>query len=295
MCSVELFGVRSGARTLGVEDVVMPRLVEVVCDVMGDHYSELQDNLALVKDVVGREEEQFRRTLATGSQILDEAVTALEQEPLPGSIAFQLHDTFGFPVEVTQEILSERDLTLDKEGFDTEMDQQRERARSARADGPTVANETYRQILEQFDVTEFIRDSGVVGDAQVLAVVELDDEQVEVFLDKTPFYAESGGQIGDTGTIRTESELSKFKIVPMPSGAASTRRSSSGRDHSFTLHGYGGYRRRAALGYAAKSHRNTHPSLGFKGSAWRPCEASRFIGCGRPLAFRLQPLRSSNR
>ena len=137
---------------------------------------------------------------------MDEAVTALEQgEPLPGSVAFQLHDTFGFPVEVTQEILSERDLTLDKEGFDLEMDEQRERARSARAEGPTVANETYRQILEQFDVTEFIRDSGVVGDAQVLAVVELDDEQVEVFLDKTPFYAESGGQIGDTGTIKTES------------------------------------------------------------------------------------------
>ena len=194
------------AWTLGVEDVVMPRLVEVVCDVMGDHYSELQDNLELVKDVVGREEEQFRRTLATGSQILDEAVADLERgEPLPGSIAFQLHDTFGFPVEVTQEILSERDLTLDKDGFDTEMDQQRERARSARAEGPTVANETYRQILDQFDVTDFVRDSGAVDDAQLLAVIELDDEQVEVFLDKTPFYAESGGQIGDTGTIKTES------------------------------------------------------------------------------------------
>ena len=194
------------AWTLGVDDVVMPRLVEVVCDVMGDHYSELQDNLELVKDVVGREEEQFRRTLATGSQILDEAVADLERgEPLPGSIAFQLHDTFGFPVEVTQEILSERDLTLDKDGFDTEMDQQRERARSARAEGPTVANETYRQILDQFDVTEFVRDSGAVDDAQLLAVIELDDEQVEVFLDRTPFYAESGGQIGDTGTIKTES------------------------------------------------------------------------------------------
>ena len=194
------------AWTLGVDDVVMPRLVEVVCDVMGDHYSELQDNLELVKDVVGREEEQFRRTLATGSQILDEAVADLERgEPLPGSIAFQLHDTFGFPVEVTQEILSERDLTLDKDGFDTEMDQQRERARSARAEGPTFANETYRQILDQFDVTEFVRDSGAVDDAQLLAVIELDDEQVEVFLDKTPFYAESGGQIGDTGTIKTES------------------------------------------------------------------------------------------
>jgi len=185
---------------------VMARLVEVVCDVMGDHYSELREQLELVKDVVGREEEQFRRTLATGSQILDEAVTTLNQgEALPGSIAFQLHDTFGFPVEVTEEILSERNLTLDKEGFDEEMNQQRERARSARSEGPTVANEAYREILNQFDVTEFIRDSGVVHDAQVLAVIQVDDTQVEVFLDKTPFYAESGGQIGDTGTITTKS------------------------------------------------------------------------------------------
>ena len=194
------------AWTLGVEEVVMPRLVEVVCDVMGDHYSELREHLELVKDVVGREEEQFRRTLATGSQILDEAVTALDQgEALPGSIAFQLHDTFGFPVEVTEEILSERNLTLDKQGFDAEMNQQRERARSARSEGPTVANEAYRELLNQFDVTEFTRDSGVVRDAQVLAVIQVDDTQVEVFLDKTPFYAESGGQIGDTGTITTES------------------------------------------------------------------------------------------
>ena len=118
--------------------------------------------------------------------------------------------------------------------------------------------------MEQFDVTEFIRDSGVVGGAQVLAVVELDDEQVEVFLDKRPF-TESGGQIGDTGTIKTESGVIEIQdcTYALP-GAASTHRSSSGRNHSFTLHGYGGYRRRQALGYTAKSHRNTHPSLGFE-------------------------------
>ncbi|HAX06342.1 MAG TPA: alanine--tRNA ligase [Acidimicrobiaceae bacterium] len=196
------------AWTMGVEDVVMPGLVEVVADVMGDHYSELRENLELVKDVVGREEEQFRRTLATGSQILEEAVSSLaEGQPLPGSVAFQLHDTFGFPVEVTEEILNERNLTLDKEAFDLSMDEQRERARSARDDGPTVANEVYRQILEQFDLTEFVRDSSSVDNARVLAVVELEGSQVEVFLDRTPFYAESGGQVGDTGTIRTESGL----------------------------------------------------------------------------------------
>ena len=196
------------AWTLGVEDVVMPGLVEVVAEVMGDHYSDLRENLELIKDVVGREEEQFRRTLATGSQILEEAVGSLaEGDSLPGTIAFQLHDTFGFPVEVTEEILSERNLALDKEAFDLSMDEQRERARSARDDGPAVANEVYRQIVDQFDLTEFVRDSSSVTDARVLAVVELEGPQVEVFLDRTPFYAESGGQIGDTGTIKTDDAL----------------------------------------------------------------------------------------
>ena len=196
------------AWTLGVEDVVMPGLVEVVAEVMGDHYSDLRENLELIKDVVGREEEQFRRTLATGSQILEEAVSSLEEgDSLPGTVAFQLHDTFGFPVEVTEEILSERNLTLDKEAFDLSMDEQRERARSARDDGPAVANEVYRQIVDEFDLTEFVRDSSSVADARVLAVVELEGPQVEVFLDRTPFYAESGGQIGDTGTIKTDDAL----------------------------------------------------------------------------------------
>ncbi len=193
------------AWTMGVEDVVMPGLVEVVAAVMGDHYSELRENLELIKDVVGREEEQFRRTLATGSQILEEAVSYLaEGESLPGDVAFQLHDTFGFPVEVTEEILNERNLALDKEAFDLAMDEQRERARSARDDGPVVANEVYREILDQFGLTEFVRDASSVDDARVLAVVELEGPQVEVFLDRTPFYAESGGQVGDIGTIKTD-------------------------------------------------------------------------------------------
>ena len=193
------------AWTMGVEDVVMPGLVEVVAAVMGDHYSELRENLDLIKDVVGREEEQFRRTLATGSQILEEAVSSLaEGESLPGDVAFQLHDTFGFPVEVTEEILNERNLALDKEAFDLAMDEQRERARSARDDGPVVANEVYREILDQFGLTEFVREASSVDDARVLAVVELEGPQVEVFLDRTPFYAESGGQVGDIGTIRTD-------------------------------------------------------------------------------------------
>ena len=193
------------AWTLGVNDVVMPRLVEVVADVMGDHYPDLRKNLDFIRDVVGREEERFRRTLATGLQILDEAVADLNTgDSLIGSVAFQLHDTFGFPVEVTEEILLERNLSLDREGFDAAMNVQRERARSARSEGPSVASEIHREIIDQFDVTEFVRDSARVENARILSVIELDDGQVEVFLDKTPFYAESGGQIGDVGTITTD-------------------------------------------------------------------------------------------
>ena len=193
------------AWTLGVNDVVMPRLVEVVADVMGDHYPDLRKNLDFIRDVVGREEERFRRTLATGLQILDEAVADLNTgDSLIGSVAFQLHDTFGFPVEVTEEILLERNLSLDREGFDAAMNVQRERARSARSEGPSVASEIHREIIDQFDVTDFVRDSARVENARILSVIELDDGQVEVFLDKTPFYAESGGQIGDVGTITTD-------------------------------------------------------------------------------------------
>ena len=200
------------AWVLGVTDVVMPRLVEIVVDVMGDHYTDLVKNRQFIADVVAREEERFRTTLAAGQKILDEATAALDSTVLDGEVAFLLHDTHGFPVEVTEEILTERGLSLDRDGFEAAMERQRERARAGRAGGPTFADERYREILAQFGPTQFVRDASTVADARVLAVFdvppadrpEADDatgDLVEVFLDRTPFYAESGGQIGDIGTI----------------------------------------------------------------------------------------------
>ena len=211
------------AWVLGVTDVVMPRLVEIVVEVMGDHYTDLVRNKQFISEVVAREEQRFRATLAAGQKILDEAtaklVAAEDAGPdsaspaatavMDGEVAFVLHDTHGFPVEVTEEILAERGLSLDRDGFEAAMERQRARARAGRSGGPTFADERYRELLAQFGPTHFVRDSPGTDEARVLAVFELapddgaveGDGLVELFLDRTPFYAESGGQIGDIGTI----------------------------------------------------------------------------------------------
>ena len=206
------------AWVLGVTDVVMPRLVEIVVEVMGDHYTDLVANKQFISEVVAREEQRFRATLAAGQKILDEATAKMAAGPdagpaattvLDGEVAFVLHDTHGFPVEVTEEILAESGLSLDRDGFEAAMERQRARARAGRSGGPTFADERYRELLAQFGPTLFVRDSPSTDESRVLAVFEMTpddgsaqgDGLVEVFLDRTPFYAESGGQIGDIGTI----------------------------------------------------------------------------------------------
>ncbi len=212
------------AWVLGVSETMMPRLTDTVIGVMGDAYPDLIENRQFISDVVAREEERFRSALVNGSTILDNAVSALGKgEPLSGEIAFQLHDTFGFPVELTREVLTERGLVLDDEGYEQAMNQQRERARAVvRNDAPTFADQRYRELVEQFGLTDFVRDATAVDDAHVIAVMQLEaDNQVEVFLNKTPFYAESGGQIGDIGTITVASPTSASP-VSTSTGSAST-------------------------------------------------------------------------
>ncbi len=196
------------AYVLGVTDAVMTQLVDAVIEVMGAAYPEIVKNRSFIGDVVGNEEERFRRTLATGSHILD---TALEDVAaggeLPGSVAFQLHDTYGFPVELTEEILAERGFSIDRAGFDAEMDVQRTRARDARTSVTGTSTEAYRAVLDEHGPTEFVRDVHSV-EATVLAVLDIevgDDDaaQIEIILDRTTFYAEGGGQVGDIGTIET--------------------------------------------------------------------------------------------
>ncbi len=188
------------AYLLGVEQVVAPDLVAAVVEVMGADYPELVSGLDGVQATVEREEGRFRQTLKTGSAILDDAIAEIgPTDPLPGSVAFQLHDTYGFPLEVTREILEEQGRTVDEDGFEVEMAQQRTRAKQARRAGSSEAStEDFQQVLEVHGLTTFTGRSEDVTEATVLAVVG-----DAVVLDRTPFYAESGGQVGDTGIITT--------------------------------------------------------------------------------------------
>jgi alanyl-tRNA synthetase len=195
------------AYMLGTEQLVMPELVQTAIDVMGTAYPDVAKQRDFVVGVLTREEERFRQTLKTGLAILeDELVTNTTQ--LPGSTAFTLHDTYGFPLELTEEIAGERGVTVDGAGFESEMRAQRERAKAARK-GNQVGDDrldAYREVVEQFGTTEFVGYTDDTADARVLAVLPgTDDGTIEVFLDRTPFYAESGGQVGDTGTITSPS------------------------------------------------------------------------------------------
>jgi alanyl-tRNA synthetase len=197
------------AYLLGTEKLVMPSLAETAIAVMGNAYPDVLKNKDFVLNVLTREEERFRQTLKTGLSILEDELEG-QSEGLTGSTAFLLHDTYGFPLELTEEIAGERGVAVDTQGFNQEMAQQRERAKAARkgkgADDDRL--DGYRDVVEQFGITEFVGYTLDTTEARVLAVLPgspTDDgrDTVEIFLDRTPFYAEAGGQVGDTGTIVT--------------------------------------------------------------------------------------------
>jgi alanyl-tRNA synthetase len=198
------------AYLLGTDSLVMPRLTDVAIEVMGNAYPDLIKNRDFVVSVMTKEEERFRQTLKNGLGILDGELESSPTE-LSGSTAFLLHDTYGFPLELTQEITAERDVTVDLDGFAAEMAAQRERAKAAqKGAGEGVDLDAYRDVVEQFGVTEFVGYAADTSESRVLAVIPVeaasgsDAGLVDVFLDRTPFYAEAGGQIGDTGTIVTD-------------------------------------------------------------------------------------------
>jgi len=204
------------ARRLGVEKPIGPTLVQATTEVLGEAYPSLREQHDLIVNVVAREEAGFDRTLRSGLSRLEDAL-ATGTKVLGGDVAFTLHDTHGFPVELTEELARDAGVEVDRAGFDAAMAEQRARARAAAKSTRAGDEAAYRALLDAEGPTAFVG-RGLENyevPARVLAVLEGtgDDETsvagrtVEVFVDRTPFYAEAGGQIGDTGTIVTESGI----------------------------------------------------------------------------------------
>ncbi|RYM05269.1 alanine--tRNA ligase [Sporolactobacillus sp. THM7-7] len=200
------------AMDLGINKPFMYVLTPVVADIMKDYYMEVVENTSFVQRVIRREEERFHETIHEGLAILKDRIEeakAKNQKQISGSDVFKLYDTFGFPVELTEEYAKNAGLGIDQKGFERELAKQRERARAARRDEQSmqVQNDTLQSITAKSTFVGY--DQFTVDDARVLAIVKgskvaesaSKGEKVQIILDRTPFYAESGGQVADTGRM----------------------------------------------------------------------------------------------
>ncbi|HVE00661.1 MAG TPA: alanine--tRNA ligase [Sphingomicrobium sp.] len=201
------------AHLLGAKEPLMWRLVPALVAEMGAAFPELVRAQPLIEQVLEQEETRFRQTLATGIKLLDEATSELaDGGTLPGETAFKLYDTYGFPYDLTEDALRSRGLRVDRAGFDAAMAEQKVMARAAwKGSGAKANEEIWFDLVEEYGATEFTGYSGDEGEGVVLAIVKDGGrtetaeigQTVEILLNQTPFYGESGGQIGDTGRLTT--------------------------------------------------------------------------------------------
>ncbi|WP_285765439.1 alanine--tRNA ligase [Peribacillus sp. SI8-4] len=217
------------AKQININRPFMFELVTVVGEIMKDFYPEVLNNKDFIAKVIKNEEERFHETLHDGLAILSEVIKKEKEKgnsTIPGSDAFRLYDTYGFPIELTEEYAEEEGMTVDQAGFEKEMDAQRERARSARQDVDSM--QIQGGVLGDIKVeSEFVGYDQVAVDAKVAAIIKngelvteaQEGEEVQVILDKTPFYAESGGQIADKGTMSSESlKVDVHDVQKAPNG-----------------------------------------------------------------------------
>jgi len=201
------------AHLLGASEPLMYRLVPELVAEMGAAYPELVRAQPLIEATLQQEETRFRQTLANGLRLLDEATAELgEGGTLPGETAFRLYDTYGFPYDLTEDALRSQGFEVDRKGFDAAMGEQKAKARAAwKGSGAKASEDIWFDLAEEHGTTEFTGYAGDEGEGVVLAIVsdgarvengEIGDT-VEILLNQTPFYAESGGQIGDTGKLTT--------------------------------------------------------------------------------------------
>ena len=208
------------AHLLGAQDPLMHRLVPSLVAQMGQAYPELGQAQSMIEQTLLQEETRFRQTLDRGLKLLDDELVALpEGAELPGASAFKLYDTFGFPLDLTQDALREKGRTVDTDGFNTAMAEQKAKARAAWSGSGEAADATvWFDVAEKSGVTEFLgydtetaegKIAALVQDGKAVDAAKVGDD-VQIALNQTPFYAESGGQLGDTGVIRTETGTARI-------------------------------------------------------------------------------------
>jgi len=215
-------------KMLGIEDPFLYRTSGKVVELMQEAYPELRETEVLVSRVIRNEEERFAETLDAGMKLLREELERMRKEKtkvLSGDMAFRLYDTFGFPLDLTGEILQEEGLTLDEEGFSAQMEQQRQKSRQAwQGIGEGKTKEIYRRLVREGIRTEFMGYEGTRSDSRILKIIKDNEvvasakegDDVEVILSKTPFYGEAGGQVGDHGVIFQEGFSLEVKDTQRP-------------------------------------------------------------------------------
>lgn len=201
-------------KILGMELPFLYKLVDVIIEHYGEAYPDLVKNKQKIIDTIKKEEERFNKTLDRGYKMLDEFIES--KKDIDGESAFKLYDTFGFPFELTKEIAEENELKVDEDGFKKAMQEQKDRAKAATAKISVTGDIKYAKIEQEVGSTEFIGYlENECSDAKILAQVE-GEGYVDIILDKTPFYAECGGQVGDSGIIESENlkaeVLTTFKV-----------------------------------------------------------------------------------
>jgi len=208
------------AHLIGAEDPLLHRLVPSLVQQMGAAYPELVQAQAMIEETLLQEETRFRTTLDRGLKLLEDEISQLRPGgSLPGKTAFKLYDTFGFPLDLTQDALRDEKMTVDTEGFDVAMSEQKAKARAAWSGSGEIADDSmWFDLLDTHGATEFLGYDAEKSEGQLLALVEATKElktvsvgaTVQLIFNQTPFYAESGGQVGDTGQIKTDTGTLKI-------------------------------------------------------------------------------------
>lgn len=206
---------------LGLKKPFMYELVDVVCELNGGHYEYLMEKKAMIKEQMKAEEERFLATIENGIELFNAELARTEQI-FSGEIAFKLYDTYGFPLDLTADMLREKNLQVDVAQFDALMNAQKDRAKASwRGSGDKIAEGEFKTLLEKLGQNEFIGYENYESKTQILALLDENFKQIDtlqvgqkgwVFLEKTPFYATSGGQVGDEGMIETSPVLQTQKF-----------------------------------------------------------------------------------